>query len=65
VLINSSTDLTDGIGHLDQARFEPFWQQRDELVPLYLHPRTFTSTQREIMADRPAVTGPVWEFGAE
>jgi 2,3-dihydroxybenzoate decarboxylase len=66
VLINSWTDLPDGIGHLDQDRFAPFWQQLEELhVPLYLHPRTFSASQREIMSDRPVLAGPVWEFGAE
>jgi 2,3-dihydroxybenzoate decarboxylase len=66
VLINSWTDLPDGIGHLDQDRFAPFWQLLDELqVPLYLHPRTFPASQREIMSDRPVLSGPVWEFGAE
>jgi 2,3-dihydroxybenzoate decarboxylase len=66
VLINSWTDLPDGIGHLDEDRFAPFWDQLEDLqVPLYLHPRQFSATQREIMSDRPELSGPVWEFGAE
>jgi 2,3-dihydroxybenzoate decarboxylase len=66
VLINSWTDLPDAIGHLDQNRFAPLWDKLDELqVPLYLHPRTFSASQREIMSDRPVLAGPVWEFGAE
>jgi gamma-resorcylate decarboxylase len=65
-LINSWTDLADGIGHLDEPRFEPIWRRAEELhVPLYLHPRTFPAPQREIMAQRPELSGPVWEFSAE
>lgn len=66
VLINSWTNLSNGVGHLDEARFEPFWQHVEELnVPVYLHPRQLAADQRRIMDGRPELSGPVWEFGAD
>lgn len=66
VLVNSWTNLPDGVAHLDEARFDPFWQRIEELeVPLYLHPRQLAEGQREIMSGRPELAGPVWEFGAD
>lgn len=64
VLVNSWTAMPDGtVGYLDQPRFEPFWATLAELgVPLYLHPRTLPADQQPLMAQRPELTGPVWEF---
>lgn len=67
VLVNSWTSTPgDGVGRLDEERFDPFWARVEELgVPLYLHPRLLPAHQRELVQDRPALAGPVWEFGAE
>lgn len=67
VLVNSWTDLPGGgTGHLDDARMEPFWAELARLgVPLYLHPRTLPAGQREVMAGRPELAGPVWEFTSD
>ena len=67
VLVNSWTDQADGtVGHLDEPRFDPFWARLEELaVPLYLHPRQLPADQREVIAGRPELAGPVWEFATD
>jgi 2,3-dihydroxybenzoate decarboxylase len=66
VLVNSWTSQAEGIGQLDEPRFDPFWARLDELaVPLYLHPRQLPAHQREVIAGRPELAGPVWEFATD
>lgn len=67
VTVNSWTNLPDGsVGYLDQPHFEPFWSALADLgVPFYLHPRTLPADQRGALADRPELSGPVWEFTAD
>ncbi|CDP86692.1 MULTISPECIES: amidohydrolase family protein [Mycolicibacterium] len=66
VLINSWTNLPEGVGRLDEARFAPFWDRVAELdVPVYLHPRQLYPDQRQVIDGRPELSGPVWEFATD
>lgn len=67
-LVNGFSDLGESgsVAYYDVPRYRTFWAAVQDLdVPVYLHPRSPTSTRQPAYEGHPWLAGSVWGFAAE
>jgi predicted TIM-barrel fold metal-dependent hydrolase len=67
VMLNGYSNLGSEKLYLDDARFEPFWEELDDFhVALYLHPRVPSlAVEQSVFFGHEELTGATWGFAPE